>query len=401
MLSGVGRENRCSAPGSGRFRVLGMNTMRLFLALTGFAILFGCASGACGQQPHATGQPAATPDLVVLDTDIGDDVDDAFALALALRSPELKLIGITTAYGDTDLRAKLVTRYLGALCQSWINVMPGLPTPHQNTFTQAAYASGSANTTCSTWGARTVSKAELGLQAKHRKQEETKWQAEHAQSMAGLAHLLQQRAAHDAAGYLLDQIREHPNQITLIAIGPLFNIQAAIERDPATFRKLKRVVMMGGSVYRGYDDGKTGAHRPPDAEWNIARDPAGLKALLASGVPIYMMPLDSTQIHLEAPEREEIFAHGSPLTDQLTLLYHQWMAGSEGHSPVPTLFDPVAVAYAVRPELCPAKPMRLEVDDTGLTRPVAGEPNVQVCLQSDEKGFLEFLLGRIAKEAGH
>ena len=73
-------------------------------------------------------------------------------------------------------------------------------------------------------------------------------------------------------------------QITLIAIGPLFNVQAAIERDPATFRKLKRVVMMGGSIYRGYDDGR--AWRAPTrrtAEWNINRDPAGAKALLAAG----------------------------------------------------------------------------------------------------------------------
>jgi inosine-uridine nucleoside N-ribohydrolase len=76
------------------------------------------------------------------------------------------------------------------------------------------------------------------------------------------------------------------------------------------------------------------------------------------------------------------------------------MAGSEGHSPSPTLFDPVAVAYSVRPELCPVKPMRIEVDKKGFTRPVAGEPNVQVCLQSDEKGFMELLLGRIAKDAG-
>ena len=56
------------------------------------------------------------------------------------------------------------------------------------------------------------------------------------------------------------QIRRHPGQITLIAIGPLSTVQAAIERDPATFRKLKRVVMMGGSIYRGYDDGKNGRH---------------------------------------------------------------------------------------------------------------------------------------------
>ena len=51
-----------------------------------------------------------------------------------------------------------------------------------------------------------------------------------------------------------------------------------------------------------------------------------------------MMPLDSTQIHLETKEREEIFAHGSPLTDQLTLLYHQWMAKSWDHKHDP---DPV------------------------------------------------------------
>jgi inosine-uridine nucleoside N-ribohydrolase len=372
-----------------------MKSARILLALAALAVLFAVSFGARGQQLAAASQPAATPDLVILDTDIGDDIDDAFALALALRSPELKLIGVTTTYGDTELRARLVTRYLGSLCRFEINVMPGLPTPHPNSFTQAAYANGSANTSCSTFRAHAVGKADQARQ----KEDAAEWKADQAVWMAGVAHLVQQRAAHDAAGFLLDRIRESPGQVTLIAIGPLFNVQAAIERDPASFRKLKRVVMMGGSIYRGYD-GQKGEHRPPDPEWNIDRDPAGLKALLASGVPIYMMPLDSTQIHLEAREREQIFAHGSALTDQLTLLYHQWMAGNESHSPAPTLFDPVAVAYAVRPELCPMTPMRIEVDEKGFTKPVAGEPNVQVCLQSDEKGFLEFLLGRITKDAG-
>jgi inosine-uridine nucleoside N-ribohydrolase len=270
---------------------------------------------------------------------------------LVLKSPELKLLGITTAFGDTELRARLLDRYLGAVGRGDIPVAAGVPTSHNNVFTQAAYAARAPN-------------------------------RKHA----------------NAVEFLLSQIRAHPGQITLIAIGPLFNIQAAIERDPAAFRQLKRVVLMGGSIYRGYDDGKTGAHRPADAEWNIARDPAGARALLAIGVPIFMMPLDSTQIHLEAKERETIFAHGSPLTNQLTLLYHQWMVNSEWHPMGPTLFDPVAVAYAVRPYLCPATPMRLEVDDKGFTRPVEGTPNVQVCLQSDEKGFLELLLERITKD---
>jgi inosine-uridine nucleoside N-ribohydrolase len=335
-------------------------------------------AAAVAQNDAAEQRAAAAHQLAILDTDIGDDIDDAFALALALRSPELKLLGITTAYGDTDLRAKLLDRYLGAECKSGvIPVIPGVPTPHTNVFTQAAYARGEDKsesdrvTPC-------LSNQSIGVKDEARQERE--------------------RKGHDAAGYLLRQIKAHPGEITLIAIGPLNNIEAAIKQDPETFRKLKRVVMMGGSIYRGYD-GRNGERRAPDAEWNISRDPAGLRALLASGVPVFMMPLDSTQIHLETKEREEIFAHGSPLTDQLTLLYHQWKAGTEGHPDAPTLFDPVAVTYAIRPDLCPATPMRIEVDDKGFTRPVGGAPNAQVCLKSDEKGFLDLLLERLTNDS--
>jgi inosine-uridine nucleoside N-ribohydrolase len=298
---------------------------------------------------HAqTPPPIASPQLVFLDTDIGDDIDDAFALALVLRSPELHLLGITTAFGDTRLRARLVDRYLAAVGRTDIPVAVGVATDAPNHFTQAAYARG-------------------GPDRKHG----------------------------DGVDFLLAQIRAHPGQITLIGIGPLFNVQAAIQRDPETFRKLRRVVIMGGSVYRGYDGGKPGADLPPGPEWNIKCDPAGLKALLASGVPVFMMPLDSTQIHLGLPRLLSIVSHGSPLTEQLTQLYHQWAGNREW--PSPTLYDPVAVTYTFRPDLCPATPMRIAVDDQGDTRPVAGTPNAQVCLRSNEKGFLDLLLARILK----
>jgi purine nucleosidase len=299
-----------------------------------------------GTKPlSAVGQ--TTPQLVLIDTDIGDDIDDAFALALALRSPELKILGVTTTFGNTEMRARILDRYLKAVGRDDIPVAAGPESKTDNVMTQRAYALQSPATV-------------------------------HA----------------DGAEFLLDQVRKHPGQVTLIAIGPLFTVQAAIERDPATFRKLKRVVMMGGSIERGYD-GKDGERRPPDAEWNILQNPAGAKALLAVGVPVFLMTLDSTQIHLEAADREKIFAHGSPLTDQLTLLYHQWMGGTASHSPTPTLFDPVAVTYTFRPDLCPAKPMHLEVDDKGFTRPAAGPPNANVCLQSDEAGFLRLLMDRV------
>jgi purine nucleosidase len=340
--------------------VLCMRNLRSVLPLSALVVLVvTCVvfSGADAQSPSSGGQLAsesqpAQPQLAILDTDIGDDIDDAFALALALRSPELKIIGVTTTYGDTELRLMLVDRYLTEVVgRRVIPIAAGVPSQQTNVFTQAAYA-----------------------------RRAPRWSY-----------------VPDAADFLLGKIREHPGEITLIAIGPLNNIEAAIKKDPATFRRLKRVVMMGGSVYRGYD-GAHGEHRPPDAEWNISRDPAGLRALLASGVPVFMMPLDSTQIHLETKERDEIFAHGSPLTDQLTLLYHQWKAGTEGHPDAPTLFDPVAVTYAIRPELCPMTPIRLEVDEKGYTRPVAGAPNTQVCLKSDQSGFMRLLLTRLTQD---
>jgi inosine-uridine nucleoside N-ribohydrolase len=312
------------------------------------AVLAALAAGP-GLKSQIPAQPgAAAPQLAILDTDIGDDIDDAFALALVLRSPELRLLGITTEFGDTELRARLVDRYLKAVGREDIPVEEGVETPAPSHFTQAAYA---------------------------------REEPDHKHG--------------DAVDFLLAQIKAHPGEITLIAIGPLPNVRAAIARDPATFKKLKRVVMMGGSVYRGYDDGKSGVRRPPDPEWNIRCDPAGAQALLASGVPVFMMPLDSTQIHLELPKLLAIASHKSPLTDQLTLLYHQWAGNREW--PMPTLFDPVAVTYAIRPDLCPMTPLRLEVDDQGDTKPVPGTPNAKVCLKSDEKGFLDLLLGRVLK----
>ena len=327
-----------------------MKNLRVLIAL--FALIAGLfihrlPAQVSGSAPKST----SASQLVIIDTDIGDDIDDAFALALVLKSPELKVLGVTTTFGDTEMRARLVDRYLKAVGRSEIPVFAGPATKTDNVMTQAAYA-------------KRDSKTQFG----------------------------------DGSEFILRAAREHPGQITLIGIGPLFTVEAAIKRDPAAFKKLKRVVIMGGSVYRGYGLDGQGKPKPAEPEWNILNDPAGLKALLESGVPLAMMPLDSTQVPLETQGREAIFAHGSALTDQLTLLYHQWIAGSPNRSATPTLFDPVAVTYTFRPELCPAKPMHIDVDAKGMTVPGSGTPNAEVCLQSDEKGFLDFLQRRVTAE---
>jgi purine nucleosidase len=310
-------------------------------------LLVGLAPAARSQVPADSAKPSSSPQLVIIDTDIGDDIDDAFALALALNSPELKILGVTTTFGDTQLRARLVERYLKAAGKDDIPIFAGPKTATDNAMTQATYA-------------RRAPDRKFG----------------------------------DGAGFIDDQARQYPGAITLIGIGPLSTVRAAIERDPAAFKQLKRVVIMGGSIYRGYGLDAQGKPKPPEPEWNILNDPTGLKDLLGSGVPVFIMPLDSTQIPLVAATRERIFAFGSPLTDQLALLYHQWMAGTPSHNPTPTLFDPVAVTYTVRPDVCPTKPMHIDVDDRGRTTPGPGAPNASVCLQSDEAGFFNFF-GRL------
>jgi len=321
------------------------------LAAAALIRILGCAiltaSPVCSGQSSPT--PAvpekALPEKVIIDTDIGDDIDDAFAVALALRSPELQILGITTTFGDTETRAKLLDRFLAEAGRPEIPVAAGVPTPPKGTFTQRRYAENNR--------------------------------------FAKPSHP-------DAVPFLLDQIRRNTGQVTLIAIGPLMNVGAAIDKDPATFRKLKRVIIMGGSIKRGYGDLGFGPPQPPQPEWNILNDIPSAQKLFAAGVPLFVMPLDATQLKLDEVKRAFLFSQGTPLTDALTLLYHQW--GQE----TPTLFDPMTIAFLVNPNLCPVQPMHIRVDEKGFTRPDAGSPNAQVCLDSNPDAFFRFFLSRLA-----
>jgi purine nucleosidase len=305
------------------------------------------ASPVCsGQSSPAPAVPEKVlPEKVIIDTDIGDDIDDAFAVALALRSPELQILGIATTFGDTETRAKLLDRFLAEAGRPEIPVAAGVPTPPKATFTQRRYAENNR--------------------------------------FAKSSHP-------DAVAFLLDQIRRNPGQVTLIAIGPLMNLGAAIDKDPATFRKLKRVIIMGGSIKRGYGDLGFGPPQPSQPEWNILNDIPSAQKLFAAGVPLFVMPLDATQLKLDEVKRAFLFSQGTPLTDALTLLYHQW--GQE----TPTLFDPMTIAFLVNPNLCPVQPMHIRVDEKGFTRPDAGSPNAQVCLDSNPDTFFRFYLSRLA-----
>ncbi len=156
-------------------QVNGVKRLKVFLMV---ALAVALAGSFCvrAQEASADTKSSASPQLVIIDTDIGDDIDDAFALALALKSPELKILGVTTTFGNTEMRARLLDRYLQAVGRSDIPVFAGPPSKTDNVMTQAAYA----------------------MRAPEKK---------HA----------------DGAEFILREAREHPGQITLIGIGPLFH----------------------------------------------------------------------------------------------------------------------------------------------------------------------------------
>lgn len=339
--------NGFPAPSADRWysRQLGGEMMKQFVTGLFILVLVGKPLWAQGGQGDKPGSK------VIIDTDIGDDIDDAFALALALRSPEIDLIGITTAWGDTELRARLVNRLVKVAGSPGIPVLPGVPTTSKTNFTQSEWAQ----------------QGEISA------------------------------AKGDAVKFLLEAARTRPGEVTLVAIGPLTNIGAAIDRDEEGFRKFKRVVLMGGSIRRGYGDLGYARDRGPEPEYNIYSDVKAAQKLFASGVPIFMMPLDSTQLLLDENKRTLLFSAGSQLTNALAALYFQWLRSTR--TPTATLFDAMAVAYAVNPAMCPTEPFHITVDERGMTKAAPGSPNASTCLASDSEQFFHFLLPRLTAPA--
>ncbi len=261
-----------------------------------------------------TSLPAPSQVPIILDTDIGTDIDDAFALALIINSPELELLGVTTVAGDTQARARLAAKLLWEAGGRWRKVPvyagePGKPQP----IDQTRWANGFTSSASHTSG---------------------------------------------AVDFMKTEINRRPGKVTIIAIGELTNVAALLKSDPSMARKIKRIAMMGGSVARGYEpDSK------PEAEWNIKSNPEAAQTVFSSGVPLLMAPLDVTaMLQLDAAGRHRVFTHLTPLTNALTILYHLW--GNE----TPTLFDPMAVAMLIDPGLCETQKLAIRVDAQGFTR---------------------------------
>lgn len=291
---------------------------------------------------------AAEPAPVLFDTDIGTDIDDAYALIQIVRSPELKLLGVTTVSSDATARARLAAKLLAVAGRPDVPVYAG-------TSTAVQYMA------------------------------QVDWAKDFSSP-----------ALHPTGGvaFLREQINAHPGEITLIAVGELTNVAALLQSDPAIAKKIKAIALMGGAVRRGYASGSK-----PEPEWNIKSNVAAAQAVFGSGVPLLVAPLDSTADLKLTPEgRVKVFSSGSAPTDALAALNSIWRHTNNWKAENPTLFDNLAVALVATPGVAPLTSLHLTVDPDGLTREIAGDtPNAQVALTCDPMGFLEYFQARVGR----
>jgi len=249
---------------------------------------------------------AAAPRKLVLDTDIGTDVDDALALAVLLGSPDIDLVAVTTVYGDTLLRARMVTRILTLAGRTDVAVRAGLrETPAGR---------------------------------------EIYWAGHEGSTMTDLEQEVVIDADDPTAAIrlLVDTVHGNPGQVTVLAIGPLTNIGAAITLDPAFGTDVAEIAIMGGH-FGALDQ------PPPSVEHNIKCDPESAAIVFGSGATIRVVGLDVTQrTRILAGELARISAAGALGAEIGEEVRQYWtVGGTDGNTP----HDPLVAVAISRPDL--------------------------------------------------
>jgi inosine-uridine nucleoside N-ribohydrolase len=301
---------------------------------------------------------SATP--ILLDCDPGHD--DAIALLLALASPEVELLGVTSVAGNQTLDKTTANaiRVLEFAGRSDIPVAAGVDRPLVREQFVASYVHG-----------------ETGLDGPDLPPPQSSPVNRHA------------------ADFLADKIRESDGNVTLVPIGPLTNVALMLALHPDA--RPARIVLMGGAVAEG--------NVTPAAEFNIWCDPEAAARVFASGIDITMIGLDVTHKALFTTAHIGRLAGrvGEMVTELLRFYdkFHRDVYGFDG-SPI---HDAVAVAHLLRPDLVGTLRRNVEIEVESelcrgrtvvdLWQRTDREPNCHVGVEIDAEGFLELLIERI------
>ena len=200
---------------------------------------------------------------LIIDTDIGDDIDDAYALVIAATTDKIDLKAVTTVYRNSVERAKIATAILEAAGKKNVTVAAGEDYPYSVPFTVEPFEKVCAD------GKPHV-----------------------PQLLEGMENCLYSDV--NAVDLINEIASKYPNEVTLLELAPATNAARAFEKSPESFRKLKNVVMMGGHSGGTF------------AEWNIRCDPEAAAILLCSGVEITLIGIDVTKNATLTAEEEKL-----------------------------------------------------------------------------------------------
>ncbi|QHT59618.1 nucleoside hydrolase [Paenibacillus lycopersici] len=291
---------------------------------------------------------------IIIDTDIGDDIDDALAIAFALESPELEVLGITTVFKNVKARAKLAVRLLEQAGRADIPVCAGIGNP-------------------------ILGKADVN-EIPNQYIEEEDGEA------AGFGT--------NGIDFIIDTVMASDGDITLVPIGPLTNIAIAILKEPALRSKVKEIVMMGGCFY---------SHL---SEWNIRCDPEAARVVFESGIPIRAVGLDVTvQCVLRKEDTDRLMARPKRSAAYLPDLLARWRKVTN-HEPM--LHDPLAVCAVFDDRLLDFQQDEIVVETQGeftrgqtynrsalYWRGNAGQSVIRAAKSVDSEAFLKLYMDRV------
>lgn len=253
---------------------------------------------------------------LIIDADIGDNIDDAFALLLAM-DMQAELIGVTTVFGNTAERARMAKK-----------LMRDFGGGYENVPVYAGYGTRTEEHLC-----------------------------QYTPEIDRDLYTPDSENPCDAVNFIIDSARKFGDEITLLFIGPLTNLAKVIEKDPEALSRVNKTVIMGGAYFKQY------------ADWNVSCDPESAKTVYDKCPNLYCLGADVTHM-LDVDEEAEALIGGyrgeNPAVKYLSHLFRLWrVAHPDRHA---VLHDPLLVYYAYHPEVCLMEKATVAVITEGYAR---------------------------------
>ena len=288
---------------------------------------------------------------IVVDTDIGTDVDDALALAFAFNSPEIELLAVTVVSTEVKLRSKLAAKILKTWGRS-----------------DTLVAAGRGDT----FGGPPVFASPI--------------------NQHGVLTLSDGTPPGNAIELMIEAIQSHPGEVTLVSIGQLTNVATAFEQAPELTEQVQRLVMMAGAV-----------EHERRIEYNVRCDPAAAAYVFDLPVEKILIPLDvTTRCKYREQYHSELSNAGTARSALIWQMIQAWQETTGRIEPI--LHDPLAVAVSFMPELVTLEPMCLAVTTEAAPSVEPGqllrqdaEPNMRVAMDVDVEGFERLFAERLSR----